>query len=304
MSSPFASGTKIGRYENRSKICEGGMRKVSLAHDKMTPGTKLNWYKMRKLIVIVVTAAVCLGVAHNPQAQNPRYDLLLRHGRIVDGSGSPWYRGDVAIQGDTIVRVAPSIAEPAQRVIDLNDQVIAPGFIDIHTHARRGIFDVPTADNYVRQGVTTLIEGPDGSSPIPLKPFFEKVRATQITPNFGTFVGQGSIRESVIGLVNRKASADEIARMQALVRQGMQDGAFGLSSGLFYVPGTFTPTSEVIELAKVAGAMGGIYISHMRDEASAVVDSVRETIEIGEQGGLPTQVTHHKIIGKGNWGKS
>ena len=163
---------------------------------------------------------------------------------------------------------------------------------------------MPTADNYVRQGVTTLMEGPDGSSPVPIAPFLERVAATHVTPNFGIFVGQGSVREEVIGSVNRKATADEIEKMRGLVRQGMEDGAFGLSSGLFYVPGTFTPTAEVIELAKVAGRMGGIYISHMRDEASDVLGSVRETIEIGEKGGLPTQVTHHKIIGKGNWGKS
>ena len=112
------------------------------------------------------------------------------------------------------------------------------------------------------------------------------------------------MRDAVIGPVNRKATAAEIEKMRGLVRQGMEDGAFGLSTGLFYVPGTFTPTAEVIELAKVAGRMGGIYISHMRDEATGILDSVRETIEIGEKGGLPTQVTHHKIIGKANWGKS
>jgi dihydroorotase/N-acyl-D-amino-acid deacylase len=189
-------------------------------------------------------------------------------------------------------------------VIDAGGKVVAPGFIDIHTHARRGIFDVPTADNYVRQGVTTLMEGPDGSSPLPIKPFLDRVAAKRITPNFGLFVGQGSVRDEVIGPVNRKATAAELDRMRAIVRQGMEDGAFGLSSGLFYVPGTFTPTAEVVELAKVAGRMGGIYISHMRDEASGILDSVRETIEIGEKGGLPTQVTHHKVIGKANWGKS
>src|SRR5207247_9094085 len=108
-------------------------------------------------------------------AQREPYSLRLRNGRIVDGTGSPWYRGDVAIRGDTIVRIAPSISEPATRVIDLGGQVIAPGFIDIHTHARRGIFDVPTADNYIRQGVTTVMEGPDGSSPIPLAPFLAKL---------------------------------------------------------------------------------------------------------------------------------
>jgi dihydroorotase/N-acyl-D-amino-acid deacylase len=237
-------------------------------------------------------------------AQPPTYDLLIRNARIVDGTGSPWYRGDIALRGDTIARIAPKIDAAATRVIDARGHIVSPGFIDIHTHARRGIFEVPTADNYVRQGVTTLVEGPDGSSPLPLKPFLDRVAATPITPNFAMFVGQGSIRDQVIGSVNRKATPEEIEKMRGLVRQGMLDGAFGLSSGLFYVPGTFTPTAEVTELAKVAGAMGGIYISHMRDEAAGVLDSVRETIEIGEKGGLPTQVTHHKVIGKANWGKS
>jgi dihydroorotase/N-acyl-D-amino-acid deacylase len=182
--------------------------------------------------------------------------------------------------------------------------VVAPGFIDVHTHARRGIFEVPTADNYTRQGVTTIFEGPDGGSPVPLGPFLRKLEALKLTPNFGMFIGQGSVREAVIGSVDRRATTDEVAKMKDLVRQGMLDGAFGLSTGLFYVPGVFTPTEEVVELAKVAGAMGGIHQSHMRNEAAGVLDGVRETIAIGELGGLPTQITHHKIIGTGNWGKS
>ena len=126
-----------------------------------------------------------------PRAQTPAFDLVIKNGRIVDGTGSPWYRGDVAVSGDTIARIAPRIDAPAARVIDAGGKVVAPGFIDIHTHARRGIFEVPTADNYVRQGVTTLIEGPDGSSPLPIKPFLERIEATHITPNFALFVGQG-----------------------------------------------------------------------------------------------------------------
>jgi dihydroorotase/N-acyl-D-amino-acid deacylase len=255
-------------------------------------------------LIFGVLVILVLGFDQTSRAQNPPYDLLLRNGRIVDGSGSPWYRGDVAIKGDTIVLIAPSINASAKRTIDLGGQVIAPGFIDIHTHARRGIFDVPTADNYVRQGVTTLIEGPDGSSPVPLAPFFARLEALPKSVNMASFIGQGSVRSAVIGDVNRKPTAEELNKMRALVEQGMKDGAFGLSSGLFYVPGTFTPTDEVVELAKVAGRYGGIYISHMRDEASGVIDSVKETIAIGERGGLPTQVTHHKIIGKGNWGQS
>ena len=135
-------------------------------------------------------------------------------------------------------------------------------------------------------------------------PALELVAKTGITPNLGTFIGHGSVRDAVFGSVNRAPSADELERMRTLVREGMRDGAFGLSTGLFYVPATFSKTDEVIELAKVAGAMGGIHISHIRDEELGVEASVRETIAIGEHGGLPTQVTHHKTIGKAAWGKT
>jgi dihydroorotase/N-acyl-D-amino-acid deacylase len=264
---------------------------------------------MRTLFHIAAAATIVgaplLMQAPAPAAQAPGFDLIIRNGRIIDGTGSAWYRGDVGIRGDTIARIAPRIdAANGVRVIDATGKVVAPGFIDIHSHARRGILDVPSAENYMRQGVTTIIEGPDGSSPLPLKPHLEEVAAKRVAPNYGLFIGQGSVREEVMGPIDRKATAEELDKMRGLVRQGMLDGAFGLSSGLFYVPGTFTPTAEVTELAKVAGQMGGIYISHMRDEASHVLDSVKETIEIGEKGGLPTQVTHHKIIGKGNWGRS
>lgn len=254
-------------------------------------------------VAAAMAVAAAAAVAALPQ-DKPRYDLILRGGRVVDGTGSPWFRADVAIAGDTVAAVGWRIDAPATRVIDASGLVVSPGFIDIHTHARRGIFEVPTADNYTRQGVTTIYEGPDGSSPLPIKAFLDRVAATRLSPNFGTFVGQGSVREEVIGDVDRKAMPAEIDRMRELVRQGMRDGAVGLSTGLFYVPGIFTPTDEVIELAKVAGQMGGIHVSHMRNEATGVLDSVRETIAIGERGGLPTQVTHHKIIGVQNWGQS
>jgi dihydroorotase/N-acyl-D-amino-acid deacylase len=234
----------------------------------------------------------------------PPYDIVLKNARVVDGTGSPWYRADLAIRGEVIARIAPSIADAARRVIDVRGQVVAPGFIDIHTHARREIFRLPTADNYVRQGVTTVIEGPDGESPVPLGPFLARLDSLPKSVNIGSFIGQGSVRRAAIGEVNRRAAPEELERMRAWVEQGMLDGAFGLSSGLFYVPGAFTPTEEVIELARVAGRFGGIYISHMRDEAAGVVQSVLETIRIGEEGGLPAQITHHKIIGPGHWGRS
>jgi len=253
---------------------------------------------------ILAAAAIAIAVSAVTIAQPPPYDLILRNGRIVDGTGATWYRGDVALRGDTIAAIASSITAPSTRVIDVGGNVIAPGFIDIHTHARRGITQAPTAPNYVRQGVTTVIEGPDGSSPVPLAPFLAQLDALAKSINIGSFIGQGTIRSAVVGDGDRKATAGEIARMQALVERGMKDGAFGLSTGLFYVPGTFTPTAEVADLARVAGRFGGIHISHQRDDASRLLQSVRETIAIGESGGLATQITHHKVVGKGNWGRS
>jgi len=261
---------------------------------------------MRKYIgrgLTWMVAAVALGVVVVAQVP-PSYDLVIRGGRVLDGAGNPWVLADVAVRQDAIVAIGPGLAGKGQREIDARGLVVSPGFIDTHTHARRGIFQVPTADNYVRQGVTTIFEGPDGSSPLPLRPFMEKIAALGISPNWGMFVGQGSIREAVIGRADRQATPDEIAKMKELVRAGMRDGAFGLSTGLFYVPGIFTPTDEVITLAAVAGEMGGMHVSHMRNEAAGILDSVKETIAVGEQGHMPTQLTHHKIIGTKNWGLS
>ncbi len=238
------------------------------------------------------------------QAASAEYDVLLRGGRIVDGTGNPWFRGDLAITDDRIARIAPRIDAEARRVIDLEDQVVAPGFIDLHTHAIRGLFEVPTADNYVRQGVTTIMEGPDGSSPLPLRDFLERVVKTRTSVNVGVFAGQGSIREQVMGPFDRPPAPGELDEMRALVREAMRHGAFGLSTGLLYIPGAFTRTEEVIELARVVGELGGIHTSHMRDEAAGVLDSVRETIAIGAQGHLPTHITHHKIVGLPNRGRS
>jgi len=233
-----------------------------------------------------------------------QFDVLITNGKIVDGSGNPWFYGDVGIRGDSIAAIGNLKTATAAEKIDAHGLVTAPGFIDIHSHGRRGIFDVPTAENYLREGVTTFVEGPDGSSPVPLAPFLAKVAATPISVNMASFVGHGSIREAVMGLVDRKSTPEEVEKMKALARQAMLDGAVGLSTGLFYVPGNYANTEEVIEIAKVVGVMGGFHQSHMREETDHVLDSVKETIRIGEEGGLPTQVTHHKIIGSANWGAS
>ncbi len=253
-------------------------------------------------------AAILLSLALAPvaTAQNPPFDLVLRNARIADGTGNRTYRGEVAINGDTIASVAPVIEGRAVRVIDIGGQVLAPGFIDVHTHVRvrRGIFEHPTADNYVRQGVTTVIEGPDGSSPVPIAPFLKQLAALPKSINIGSFIGQGSVRNAVMGRANRRASAEEIDKMRALVERGMRDGAFGLSSGLEYVPGAYAPLEEIVELAKVAGRLGGHYQSHIRGEGGPVVEAVREAIAVGERGKLPAQITHHKMVGRGSWGKS
>jgi dihydroorotase/N-acyl-D-amino-acid deacylase len=250
---------------------------------------------------LLLVAATSLAAA---AARAQDYDLLIRDARVVDGSGAPWFRADVGVRGDTITAVAPRLAGAARRVIEAGGQVAAPGFIDLHSHARGGIFERPAAENYVRQGVTTLVEGPDGSSPLPLGAFLDKLEELRPGVNLASFVGHGSVRAAVVGTEDRSPTPAELERMRVLVRQAMRDGAFGLSTGLFYVPGSFARTDEVVALARVAGELGGMHISHMRDEAKGVLDSVRETIAIGEEGDLPTQVTHHKMIGRAAWGQS
>lgn len=251
---------------------------------------------MLRLLVVLIST-VCL-------AQNPEFDILISGGRILDGTGSPWFVGDVGIKGDTIAYVGPSRGAAAKLRLDARGRIVSPGFIDTHSHGVRGIFEVPSAENQIRQGVTTIIEGPDGSSPLPVGEYLSRFAKVPATTNFGLMVGQGTVRQRVIGLTNRRATPEELEKMKDLVRQAMREGAFGLSTGLFYVPGAFTPTEEIIDLARVAGAAGGVYTSHMRDEAAKIAESVKELIRIGEEANIPAQVTHHKVMGGKNWGKS
>ena len=255
------------------------------------------------LALVVLATAFLLAPPAAAQDDAP-FDLLIRGGRLVDGTGNPWVRGDVAVRGDRIARIGHLPDAAAERVIDAEGLVVAPGFVDPHTHAVRGIYDVPTADNYLLQGVTTLTEGNDGASPWPVGEHLARIAATRISPNWAVFAGQGTIRRRVLGNQDREPTPDELERMRTLVARAMQEGALGLSTGLFYVPGSFTDTDEVIALAEVAGRYGGIYISHMRDEALLLLDSVRETIRIGEEAAIPVQMTHHKAISRDMWGRS
>ena len=253
----------------------------------------------RFCLVLVVISVLSL----NAGAQED-FDIVIRGGRVVDGSGNPWIRADVGIRDDRIVRIGDLRQATAERFIEADGLVVAPGFIDPHTHAVRGIFDVPTADSALLQGVTTLIEGNDGSSPYPIADHLERIQTSGISTNWALFVGQGTVRSQVIGAEDRAATPEEMDQMKRLVADAMEQGALGISTGLFYVPGSFTSTEEVIELSKEAARYKGTYISHMRDEVSGLLDSVRETIRIGEEAGLAVQMTHHKVVGKDMWGAS
>ena len=245
---------------------------------------------------------VALGTSH-AYSQNS-YDIIISNGRVVDGSGNPWYEADVAINGERIVRIGDLSSDTGSQVIDANGLIVAPGFIDPHTHALRGILDVPNAESALLQGVTTLTEGNDGTSPFPVDEHYQTIIDKQISPNWGIFVGHGTIRSQIIGAEDRDPTLVELEQMKDMVQQAMQHGALGLSTGLFYVPGSFASTEEIVELSKVAAEHGGIYISHMREEAAQLIDSVYETIRIGEESGIAVQMTHHKVIGVENWGSS
>ncbi|MBL8959226.1 MAG: amidohydrolase family protein, partial [Gemmatimonadetes bacterium] len=233
-----------------------------------------------------------------------RYDVLLVGGTVVDGTGAPGQRADVGIRDGRIAMVGDLSTAAADTRMDVAGLVVAPGFIDPHTHARERLLAIPTADNLIRQGITTLVDGNDGSSPLPLGAFLDSVAAARPAPNVALFAGHGSIRRAVMGTENREATPAELARMDSLMQTAMADGALGLSSGLFYVPGSYAPTSELVQLARTAHAAGGVYTSHMRNEDDSVVASVVETIRIARESGIPAHISHHKVGGRRNYGRS
>jgi N-acyl-D-amino-acid deacylase len=262
----------------------------------------------RRLIVTALFAALLASHAAAPRAQQqqqhaPAYDLLITNGRIVDGTGNPWFRADIGIKGGRIARVGRIRAEEARAVLDAHNQIVAPGFIDVHTHVE-GIYNQPAADNFVRMGVTTLVTGNCGTSATNVAEFLGRAQKTPLAVNLATLVAHGSIRQKVLGLANREPSGEELRQMEAIVEQAMRDGAVGLSTGLIYVPGTYAKTDEVVALAKVAARYGGVYATHMRNEGEHVADAIRESIEIGEQAGLPVEISHFKISSKRLWGES
>ena len=237
-------------------------------------------------------------------AQTPTFDLVIRGGLVVDGTGAARFRADVGIRGDRIVSVDRNgiAADQAAQTLSAAGLVVAPGFIDHHAHIQTNIHEYPLAENFTRQGITTILASlHSGSQPWPLDAYMARLK---VAPNVGFFAGHSWARTRVIGLENRAPTAAELEEMKQLVGESMQQGALGLSTGLVYVPANYAKTEEVIELAKVAARHGGIYVSHMRDEATGLLDSVAELIRIAEEAGLPGQIQHHKAVGVTQWGWS
>ncbi|HJU88782.1 MAG TPA: amidohydrolase family protein [Gemmatimonadaceae bacterium] len=246
--------------------------------------------------------ALCLaaGVAH---AQESGY--LVRGGTLIDGTGSAARRADVRVAGDSVVEVAATLQPRAgERVIDASGRVVAPGFIDPHSHVDRSIAASPDAESQIRQGITTAIVGQDGGSELPVADLFATVERAKPTINFASFIGYGTVRGVVLGAdYRRAATAAEIATMRALVRRGMLDGALGLSSGLEYEPDLFGPTSELVALAREVSRFGGAYASHVRDE-NRTIPAWKEAVEIGRRAGVPVLISHAKMAARPWWGQA
>ena len=255
------------------------------------------------------------------------FDLIIRNAKIIDGSCAPWYIADVAVKDGKISQIG-RIDSEARELVDAERKILTPGFIDIHSHSDAGILLHKENESRILQGVTTELGGDCGSSPMPLTPerrenlrksysgfaekelepdwedtagFLDKIEANGTSVNYATLAGHGSIRIAAMGFDDREPVAGELEQMRKLTAQCMEQGCFGISSGLIYPPGSYAKNDEIMELAKVAASYGGFYKTHMRWEGDEVLQSVEETITVAEKTGIPTQIDHHKVLGKKNW---
>jgi len=260
----------------------------------------LRWFALAMIIVVLIfltTADICRGRVND-------FDIIIRGGRIVDGTGSGAYRADVGIKDGRITEIGKLPDGKSGRIINAEGMVVAPGFIDIHTHTDRQILKRPSVENYIRQGATTVVGGNCGSSTYPVGEFLKKVEDKGTALNFALLVGHGAIRKKVIGKEDRQPTPEELNEMKQMVAQAMLDGAVGMSTGLTYVPGTYSKTDELVELAKVAAGYGGFYATHMRSESLRLIEAVEEAIEIGRRANISVQISHHKVAGVKLWGRS
>ena len=260
-------------------------------------------------VCVAFVCATALAAAGRPGQAAPPYDVLIRNGRVLDGTGNPWMLADVAISGDRIAAIGRLNGATAARVIDATGLYVAPGFIDTHTHAGPGLATaaLSPAQPQLAQGITTVFINPDGGGPVGIAQQRAALQQNGLGVNVAQFVPHGSVREAVVGMADRQADAAEIDRMRAIVRRGMEEGAWGLSAGPFYAPGSYADTAEYVEMAKVAAEFGGAFQSHIRDEsdyAIGVIASVEEVITVAREARLPSIVTHIKALGPGVWGFS
>ena len=263
------------------------------------------------LLGIALTAlAACSGPSEEISVPPVAYETVILGGTVYTGDDTSPIQADIAINDQRIVAIGDLGNWTAETELDATGLAVMPGFIDIHSHALRsdpeegGILRWPDAENLIRQGVTLVVGGNDGSSPVPLAPSFAEIAELPPAIHFASFVGHGSVREAVVGEEDRPPTSEELDAMRELVVEAMEQGAFGLSSGLIYAPGRFADTDEVVALAEATAPYNGMYISHMREEGLGLIDSVNETIAVGERAGIPTQLTHHKVVGYPMWGSS
>ncbi len=257
---------------------------------------------LRSLVFTGLVLGWPLGV--QAQAVCPA-DLVIRNGQVLDGTGAPAVRADIAVRGDRVIAVSttPLSARCGRREIDATGLTVTPGFIDLHAHIEP-ILRMPDAASEVRQGVTLALGGPDGGGPSPFGVYADSVARAPLGMNVAWLAGHNTIRERVMGTANRAPTVDELTRMVQLVRDAMREGAFGLSTGLRYVPGSYATLDEVVALAQAASDGGGIYTSHLREEGLGLVQGVAEALEIGRRAYIPVVLTHHKAIGREMWGQS
>jgi N-acyl-D-amino-acid deacylase len=231
-------------------------------------------------------------------------DILIKDGRILDGTGNSWFYGNVAIKNGKIVKVGNLGNYTAAKTIDAKGLIVAPGFIDVHTHIEGDEIKNPTADNFIYDGVTTVVTGNCGSSDVDIKSYLQKLDSLHLSINIATLIGHNDVRRAVMGSANRKATAEEQKKMEELVEKAMQDGAVGFSTGLIYTPGTYSTTEEVVGLAKAAAKYKGVYATHMRDEGDEITKAIEEALYIGKEAKMPVEISHFKLTGQQNWGRS
>jgi len=249
-------------------------------------------------LAIVVTA-----VGAVPAQTRPAFDLLVRGGTVVDGSGRPGVRADVGVRDGTIVAVGRLGDARASEVIDATGLLVAPGFIDVHTHAD-DLVETPEAENFVRMGVTSIVAGNCGTSALDVGDALTRIKQVGASVNFATLIGHNTVRTAVMGTASRAPDIKELSRMKALVWKAMADGAVGFSTGLEYVPGTYATPFEIISLARVSAEFGGMYASHMRNEGTRIEEAIDETIRVGRAAECPVEISHLKIDSPNRWGQA